>query len=86
MTHCPGGSVRGADVDEDNDGRFPDDSAVEIRYPRTRQEELADRCGMAVAAWLDPKPVRAGRVARVRGSPRTGQAGRRRPGLRWGGG
>ena len=39
----------GADVDEDNDGRFPDDSAVEIRYPRTRQEELADR---SVWPWL----------------------------------
>ncbi len=27
-------------MDEDNDGRFPDDSLVEVRYPRTRQEEL----------------------------------------------
>ncbi len=33
-------------MDEDNDGRFPDDSLVEVRYPRTRQEELDDR-----SAW-----------------------------------
>jgi len=32
-------------MDDDNDGRFPDDSLVEVRYPRT-QEELADR-----SAW-----------------------------------
>jgi hypothetical protein len=24
-------------VDEDNDGRFPDDSPVEVRYPRSKQ-------------------------------------------------
>jgi hypothetical protein len=33
-------------MDEDNDGRFPDDIAAEVRYPRTRQEELGDR-----SAW-----------------------------------
>ena len=33
-------------MDEDNDGRFPDDSPVEVRYPRSRQEELGDR-----SAW-----------------------------------
>ena len=32
---------------DDNDGRFPDDSLVEVRYPRTRQEQLGDR-----SAWL----------------------------------
>jgi hypothetical protein len=32
--------------ENDNDGRFPDDSRVEVRYPRTRQEEHGDR-----AAW-----------------------------------
>jgi hypothetical protein len=32
--------------DNDNDGRFPDDSRVEVCYPRTRQEEQGDR-----AAW-----------------------------------
>ena len=31
---------------DDNDGRFPDDSRVEVRYPRTRLEEHGDR-----AAW-----------------------------------
>ena len=35
--------------DNDNDGRFPDDSQVEVRYPRTRQEEHGDR---AVWPWL----------------------------------
>jgi hypothetical protein len=30
-------------MDEDNDGRFPDDSLVEVRYPRSRLEELGDR-------------------------------------------
>jgi len=32
--------------DNDNDGRFPDESRVEVRYPRTRQEEHGDR-----SAW-----------------------------------
>jgi hypothetical protein len=30
-------------VDEGNDGRFPDDSPVEVRYPRSKQEERDDR-------------------------------------------
>ena len=34
------------DMDEDNDGRFADDSAVEVRYPRNKQEEQGDR-----SAW-----------------------------------
>jgi hypothetical protein len=35
------------DYDEDdNDGRFPDDSAVEVRCPRSKEEEQADR-----SAW-----------------------------------
>ena len=29
--------------DEDNDGRFPDESPVEVRYPRSEQEEYGDR-------------------------------------------
>ena len=33
-------------MDEDNDGRFPDDSLVEVRYPLNLQEELGDR-----SAW-----------------------------------
>ena len=36
-------------MDEDNDGRFPDDSPVLVRYPRTRQEEQGDR---RVWPWL----------------------------------
>ena len=47
-------------MDEDNDGRFPNDSAVEVRYPRTQQEEQGDRSRLAVAAGVDSKPVRAG--------------------------
>ena len=29
--------------DEDNDGRFADDSPVEVRYPRSKREEQGDR-------------------------------------------
>jgi hypothetical protein len=29
--------------DKDNDGKFPDESLVEVRYPRSKQEEQADR-------------------------------------------
>ena len=36
-------------MDEDNDGRFPDDSLVEVRYPRNLQQELGDRSGWP---WL----------------------------------
>jgi hypothetical protein len=36
-------------MDEDNNGRFPDDSLVEVRYPHTRQEEQGDRCAWP---WL----------------------------------
>ena len=38
------------DYDEDNDGKFPDESPVEVRYPRSKQEEQADRDTVAVAA------------------------------------
>jgi hypothetical protein len=31
------------DFDDDNDGRFPDGSPVAVRYPRSKQEEQADR-------------------------------------------
>ena len=31
------------DYDEDNDGRFPDESPVDVRYPRSKQEEQGDR-------------------------------------------
>jgi len=30
-------------MDEDNDGRFPVDSLVEVRYPRSKQDENGDR-------------------------------------------
>jgi hypothetical protein len=36
-------------MDEDNDGRFPGNTEVEVRYPRNRQEERGDRCGWS---WL----------------------------------
>ncbi len=29
--------------DQDNDGKFPDESSVEVRYPRSKQEEHGDR-------------------------------------------
>ena len=29
--------------EDDNDGRFPDESPVEVRYPRSKQEEHANR-------------------------------------------
>lgn len=48
---------------EENDGRFPDGSAVEVRYPPTREEERGDRdqwpwfaavieCQVAIDEWL----------------------------------
>jgi hypothetical protein len=30
-------------MDQVNDGRFPDDSPVEVRYPRTKQQEQGNR-------------------------------------------
>jgi hypothetical protein len=33
-------------MDDDNDGRFPGNSPVEVRYPRSKQEEQGDR-----SAW-----------------------------------
>jgi hypothetical protein len=35
-----------ANTESDNDGRFPGDSPVEVRYPRSEQEERGDR-----SAW-----------------------------------
>ena len=29
--------------DEVNDSKFPDESPIEVRYPRSKQEEQADR-------------------------------------------
>ena len=44
-TGCPLGSGSGARscTTRDNDGRFPDESPVEVRYPRSKQEEQGDR-------------------------------------------
>ena len=36
-------------MDENNDGRFPDDSPVQVRYPRIGQDEQGDRSGWP---WL----------------------------------
>jgi hypothetical protein len=41
--------------DNDNDGRFPGDSRVEVRYPRTGQEEHGDRSAWP---WLPATIVR----------------------------
>jgi hypothetical protein len=37
--------LEGAGVyeDEDNDGKFPDEGPVEVRHPRSKQEERGDR-------------------------------------------
>ena len=44
-------------MDDDNDGRFPDDTLVEVRYPRNRQKELGDRSAWP---WL-PGTILSGR-------------------------
>ena len=50
-----------------NDGKFPDNSPVEIRFPRTEQQELGDRSAWP---WLPGSileqcgPVRGSRLAR----------------------
>ena len=41
--------------DEDNDGRCPDESPVEVRYPRSKQDEQGDR---EVWPWLPGTIVR----------------------------
>ena len=54
--------------DEDNDGRFPDESPIEVRYPRSKQEEqggrerwpwlpgtIVEQCG-----WRTPSATEAG--------------------------
>jgi hypothetical protein len=40
-THHPPGSQKepGMYEDEDNDRKFPDESPVEVRYPRSKQEQ-----------------------------------------------
>ena len=45
--------------DEDNDGRFPDESPVEVRYPRSKEEERQRPRAVAVAAWNHRRTVRS---------------------------
>ena len=62
--------------DEDNDGRFPDETPVEVRYPRREQEEqgvreqwpwlpgtIVEQCGPA-EWYVVRRGPRAGRPAR----------------------
>jgi hypothetical protein len=48
----------------DNDGKFPDESPVEIRYPRSKQEEQGDREQGAGVRFGDRPPEVSGRVRR----------------------
>lgn len=59
--------------DEDNDGKFPDESLVEVRYPGSKQEEQGDRERWP---WL-PEWVGGG-VYRWRGDYGFLEQGRRR--------
>jgi len=62
---------------EDNDGRFPDESPVEVRYARSKQKQQGDRQQWP---WLPGAIVEqcgAGRMVRVRRGPRAGRAARR---------
>ena len=49
--------------DEDKDGKFPDESPVEVRYPRSKQEERGDRSrwpwlpGSIPRPWQDGRPL-----------------------------
>jgi hypothetical protein len=49
--------------DEDSDGRFPCESPVEVRYPRSKQEERGDRSrwpwlpGSIPRPWQDRRPL-----------------------------
>ena len=50
-------------MDEDNDGRFPDNSRVLVRYPRNEQEERGDRRGWP---WL-PGSILSGLACKFAG-------------------
>ena len=50
--------------DQDNDGRFPDESLVEVRYPHSKQEDRDDRGEVAVADGFDAASM-AGRPPAV---------------------
>ncbi len=45
---------------EGSDGRFPDDSLVEVRYPRSKREEQGDQSALPVTAGLSHRAVRPG--------------------------
>ena len=63
--------------DEYNDGRFPDESPVEVRYPRSKQEEQGDREQWPWLPGNHRRAVRPGRMVCVHRGPRTGRAARR---------
>jgi hypothetical protein len=73
--------------DEDNDGRFPDESPVEVRYPRSKQEDQGDRERWP---WLPGAIVEQCRpdewyVCIMHRGPRAGRAARRAAGAAWDG-
>ncbi len=63
--------------DEDNDGRYPDESPVEVRYPRSKQEAQGDRAQWSWPTWDDCRAVRPGRMVHLRRGPQAGRAPRR---------
>ena len=64
------------DEDEDNDGRFPDESPVEVRYPRSKREEQGDR---EQWPWLPGTIVEqcGPEMVRLRRGPGAGRPARR---------
>ena len=50
--------------DEDNDGKFPDESPVDVRYLRSKQEEQTDREQWPWLLLDEPLPVRLDSCAR----------------------
>jgi hypothetical protein len=69
--------------DENNDGKFPDESPVEVRYPRSKQEEQADRDTWPWLPGSIVETVRPGRMVRLRRGPRAGRPARRPAGTAW---
>jgi hypothetical protein len=63
--------------DEDNDGKFPNESPVEVRYPRSKQGRAGRPRAVAMAARNHRKAVRTRRMVRVHRGPRDGRAARR---------
>ena len=69
--------------DEDNDGKFPDESPVEVRYPRSKQEEHSDRERWPWLPRNHRRTMRPGRMVRVHRGPRAGRATGRSPRAVW---